>query len=308
MKSTRLMILIFILFCLITCGQPPEGIKEVNLINFIQDSLQELNRIKDNKELQKNYFKNLMENFNVLFVLLKDTSLVINSKPALPEEHTISYTLDGNKFIIAKPLYITVENKEVLISFDNSIWYSPKNDDKNNIEGLKNNYNFETNIENETKIYIDYQMAFSLGANPTIIKVNKDKEVVRLKKGMIFADKDEKKITVDLNKKILFIPEKTILSGRVNVEGNLIDSKTTDEGIISIKALQSLFVYFYKMSLSLSFDKNNWDVSVLSFDIEPSFKITAIDNDKVFFDIYTSAVYDKNKKSLSIVKLLIKAF
>ena len=53
--------------------------------------------------------------------------------------------------------------------------------------------------------------------------------------------------------------------------------------------------------------KKNWDVSVLSFEIEPSFKITATDNNKVFFDIYTSAVYDKDKKSLSIVKLLMRS-
>ena len=251
----RLIILLIILFFLITCGQPPEGIKEVNLINFIQDNLQELNRIKDNKVLQNNFFNNLEDNFNVLFIFQKDSSLNINSKTALPDKNSILYTLDGNKFITGRPLYITSENKEFLISFDNSIWYSPKNDVKNNIEGLSNNYYFETKIEPENKIFIDYKMDFSLGVRPKIFKVNKNKPVVRLKKGMIFADKDEKKVTVDLKEKILFVPEKTMISGRINVEGNLVDSKTTGEGVIKIKALQSLFIYFYKMKLSLSFDK-----------------------------------------------------
>ena len=149
-------------------------------------------------------------------------------------------------------------------------------------------------------------MSFDVGRAPKIMTPSKNKSIVELKKGMIFSNVDEKKVTTDLKKVILYVPEGTILSGRVNVDGNIIKSEFKDN-IISIKAIQNIFIYIKKYIFSISLDKKSWDVNILSFNIEPDFNVKAIDDKHIFFDIEVTANYLKDEISFSIVKLLLRA-
>lgn len=291
---------------LISCGQPPEGTQEVNLLKFIYDQLVRLDEIRNDKLKQRDYFKNMMDNFNALFVFKNGSLLIINSQEAVPDETTIAYTLKNNQIKINKSLYITNENKEMVISFDKVNWYSTKSDAKKNIEAIKNNYTFNPVYDDALRLSVNYKMAFSLGDNPVKVTINKNKNYAELKKGMIFSNKDEKLINIDLTKTVLYVPQNTVIYGSLKTQGNLIESYTTKDGVVSIKSMMDIFIYFNNMRLSMSFDKSKWDVSVLSFEIDPVFNIKAVEDNKIFFDINTTAIYDENKKSLSVVKLLLR--
>ncbi len=297
---------ILILFVLIGCGQPPEGTPEINLLKFIYDQLTKLDEVKNDREGQKNYFKSMMNDFNALFAIKEGSQLIIDSKEAVPNDSTFAYTLKNNRIIVAKPLYITSENKEMVISFDRVNWYSTKNDIKNNIEGIRNDYSFNPVYDNGLNLSVNYEMAFSLGENPKEVDVDQNKPIIDLKKGMIFGDQDQSKVNTDLRKVILFVPAGTVIFGSLKMQGNLVESNTSPEGKVSIRALKDIYIYLSGMKLSMSFDKSKWNVSLLSFEIDPVFNIRAVADNRIFFNINTTAIYDENKKSLSVVKLLLR--
>ena len=103
----------------------------------------------------KAYFKELMDNYDVLFIFKEGTSLVINGHTVNPDDKTLAYSLENNKFITTKPVYITVEKKKICYSMDNTTWYSSDNNIRKDIEGIKNRYHFDTKIINDNTIYID---------------------------------------------------------------------------------------------------------------------------------------------------------
>jgi len=305
MKITKFLLIFILAFLLlISCGAPPENIEESNIIYLVQDQLQKFNKIRDDKERQKKYFKELMESLDLLLVFKKDTSIIIKSREFHPSYDIIAHTLNDNKIITTKDIYITADKKETYFSLNNITWYSTKNDIQNNIEGIKNNYYFDTKIIEDT-LYIEYQMGLSLGDNPKKVDIGA-RPVVRLKKGMIFANKEKEKINIDLKEKILLVPKGTILSGNINVVGNIVKSNSKN-GIVTLTSLKDIYIYFDNKKFSLSFDRKNWDVSILSFDIKPSLNVTTVNDNEIYFDVHTSAVYDKTKKSFSIAKLLINA-
>ena len=122
---------------------------------------------------------------------------------------------------------------------------------------------------------------------------------------MVFSNTDDSKITTDLKKVILYIPPGTILLGKVNIDGNLIMSQSMSD-IISIKSLQDMFIYIKGNRFSLSFDKINWNLNILSFKIDPKIEVKAISNNEIFFNVTATAMYEKDKISMSIIKLLLR--
>lgn len=299
-------IVIILFFFITSCGEPPEGVKEIRLVDLIQSELQKLNDFKDDDDKLLNYLKFMTNKFEAVLTFPRDTSIFINSKEASPGKDDFMYTLDRNRFIITRPLYITAEKKDTLYSFDNKTWYNNKSDPNKEIEGIRNNYFFDTKIEGDN-IYVNYTMSFSVGRVPLIVELKDEREIVTLEKGMIFSNEDEKLITTDLNKKILFIPEHTIISGDINIHGNLIKSRIIENDLICVKAEQNIYLYIKGKKFSISFDKINWNPNVLSFQIEPTFDVRAIDDKHIFFDLAASAYFHEDKISMSIINLLLKA-
>lgn len=296
--------LLVIMILLSSCIKPTERTIEEDLISQIKMQLDELNRLKGKDEELKNRFKNLMENSDIMFVYHKGSSIIIDSSEAKPGKETIAYTLGDNKFRIARDLYVTVVKKKVAISLDGKSWFAMDNDARKDIEGLYNDYHFETKIEGDN-IWVDYAMAFSKGRNPLVVELPEERAVVRLQKGMVFGSRDEADITDNLNEKILLVPAGTNICGTFHIRGNLLKSSTDSGGRITISSLRDFYIYFRNSMLSLSFDRENWGVSILSFKVDPVFEIYSEEDDKVIFDISADAVYDANEKSLSIVKLLL---
>lgn len=304
-KFKFLFLLIIMLFVIITCGEPPQGTNEISLISFIKTNLDTLNQIKNDEEKFTNFFKEMSNNLQVILSFPKDTEINITSAKAAPSPDDIIYTLENNKFIIVKPVYFTFNKKESLFSFDNKTWYSTASDANKKIEGIKNNFYFDTKTQDKS-IFISYKTAMSLGRNPIISDFKEQREIVKLKKGLIFSSSDEKKINADLNKVILYVPENTILHGYLNVKGNIINSEIKD-GIIMLKAMQDLYFFIKKRMLSFSFDKINWNLNVLSFSINPVFDVYAKEDNEIYFNINATANYNEKQTSFSLVKLLLNA-
>ena len=301
----KFLICFFIFSTLFSCIKPPSDVDEVNLITLAKQLLDELNDIKENPKKSLEFFKNLTSNFHAIITFKNGTGIYISSKEATPNSNDFAHTLNNNSFIINKSLYITYEDKDFIYSFDKKVWYSNKSDANKEIEGIKNDYYFDTKIIDED-IHINYSMSFDVGRAPKMMVPSKDKLIVELKKGMIFSNVDENKVNTDLKKCILYVPKGTILSGIVNVDGNIIKSEFKDN-IISIEAIQDIFIYIKKNIFSISLDKKSWDVNILSFNIEPDFNVKAVEDKHIFFDIEVTANYFKDEISFSIVRLLLRA-
>jgi len=305
MKKIRLFSFIGIIFVLLfSCGGPPADMPETNIIEIISKNINILREIKNNPEKSLKYFKDITNNFNALIAFYKDSSITVLSEETTPNNDDFIYTLNNNEFLVRRGLYITSQDKDVLYSFDKNIWYSNKSDANKEIEGIRNDYYISSKVEGNN-IFIKYKMSLAVGRKPIIIKLDKPREIVTLKKDMIFANKDESKITVNLKEKILYIPENTLLKGSVNVTGNLVESQYK-KGLIYIKALQNIYIYIKGMSFSVSFDKRNWNPNILSFDINPDIEVYAKEDNEVFFNVTATAIYDKDKVSMSLVKLFLK--
>jgi|GEM_PF-1232385 len=287
-----------------SCAKPPDDVEEINIINFIKDFLDKLNELEDDPEAQLNFFKNIVNDFQAIIALYKDTEIYIKSIEAEPLKGDFMHSLDNNNFILKEDVYFTFEKKEPIFSLDNKTWYLNKADPNKKIEGVQNDYYFKTKVDNK-KIFIDYSMSFRLGRAPKIVKAPKHKEIVRLKKGMVFASDKEDKVDYDLSKVILLVPKGTLLSGRVKLSGNIAKVQSDNE-VIYVKSLQDIFMYIKNKFFSISLDKKNWNVNILSFNIEPVFEVKAIEDDQIFFDIKVTADYHKDKISFSIIKLLQK--
>lgn len=304
MKKIKLLLFTIIIFILIfSCGEPPVNMPETNLIDLIKKNLDLLNEVKNDVQKSINYFKELTNNFNALIAFYKDSTITTSSDEALPNKEDFLYTLKDNKFLVRRSLYVTFQDKQTLYSFDKIIWYSNRSDANKEIEGVKNDYYFNSKVDGNN-IYVKYKMSFSVGRNPIIVKLDKDRETIDLKKDMVFASSQQEKVTADLENKILFVPENTILDGSVNIDGNLVESKNT-ESDFTIKALQNIYLYIKGISFSVSFDKKNWNPNILSFDINPNIEVYAKDDNRIFFKVSATAIYNKDKTSFSIIKLLL---
>ncbi|MBN2546206.1 MAG: hypothetical protein JXB50_10445 [Spirochaetes bacterium] len=303
--NKTLLIFLILIFIITSCGEPPDGTEEIKLILFIKRNIDILNEIKNDEEKFLKYFKDMSNNLRLVLSYEKDTTILIRSKKITPEPDDFIYSLDDNRFMVCKSLYMTFYKKETIFSFDKKIWYSSLNDANKEIEGVRNNYFVNSKIDDKT-LYIDYKMAFSPGRNPKTVNFNEARQTVTLKKGMVFSNMDKNKINTNLTEKILYVPQNTMLSGNVNVTGNIINSQSKDN-VICLKAMQNLYFFIRKMMFSFSFDKVNWNLNLLSFSVDPKVEVYAKDDNHVFFDVTAEANYNAEKSSMSLIKLIVDA-
>ncbi len=184
---------ILILFMLFSCIKPPKGTNEINVTNLFKNIFDELNRDKDRPEEQLKFFEDIQTNFQAVISYFRDTTVYVSTSEAVPGPEDFAHTLKNNRIITDRTLYVTMEGRNMLFSFDNKTWYLDKSDPVTRIEGVQKDYHFDTRIEGND-FFVNYRMSFSLGRAPKIVDISrKRKEIISLKKGMVFASFDEKK-------------------------------------------------------------------------------------------------------------------
>lgn len=290
MKNIALFI-ILIIFILFSCIAPPENIKEINIFVWIQKMINKLNQAVKNREKQQELLNEAWNN-NEYFGFYKDSVIQITSYEEKKSDQF--YSLNNNSFIIKQPLYITYINNDMYVSKDGTNWLIFKlndNSDKGAQEYFEADYKIISNIEENGKILnIKYSISFIQKKEFKAIKLKEKKEIVKLSENMILADKDKNNLTIDLKKVILHIPENTIFSGKLKIDGNLVESNSTN-GIIKVRSLVDIFIYARNKMLAISFDRKNWGVSILSFNISPNLTVKSISDKHIEFSLYIKAIY-----------------
>jgi hypothetical protein len=308
MKKNKILFFCLLLIIIIiqSCIKPSKDEKEINIINLLKDTFDELNRNKDNPEEQLKFFKDIQTKFQAIVVFNKDSSIYINSMEATPSPENFAYTLNKNQIIVTRPLYVAFQGRNFCYSFDNKIWYIDKSDPIKEIEGIKRDYYFNTKIDGNN-LYIDYWMTFSLGRAPKTINIaKKKKEVLYFKKNKIFLTfNDEGKID-NIGDKIIYIPANTLLSWSMSIDGNFIKSDI-NESKAYISFMRDIFIFIKKKLFSLSFDKINWNVNILSFNIKPDILVKAIEENHIYFDFSINVMYEKGKINFSLIEVLMES-
>jgi hypothetical protein len=299
----RYVIYLAILVLLGSCIQPPEGMENVNILAFAKEVMDKNNTMKGDENKQNEYLGGIAKNLEKLFVLYNNSTINIKSREAKTESGDLGYSLANNRFKLLKSVYITFEKKDMIFSFDNVNWYSSKSDSSKKIEAINIKINYDTSMT-DNNLYIAYDAVFKMGRNPLIAKVTPGKEVVTLNDGMVLSSPDVDMITNNLEKMILLIPANSIIAGNMVMNGNIMKSFTTEDSMV-LKSLTDIYIFIKKNMFSLSFDHKNWNANILSFDIKPIFEARVSQGNVINFNIIVDANYDKDKVSLSIVKLLL---
>lgn len=296
-KLLKLFLLLLLISSLISCGAPPERAVETSLFKRISILLSKLNSAVGNAKEQKKIFNEIGSDENILS-FYKDSEIRIFSKKDKVSD--LFYSLDNNSFIIKKPFYITFIKNDMYLSLDCKDWLIFKMNDANQNENTNEEYFFGDYFfdvkydENNKLLDIIYTISFKLKEDKLkkadFKKIKDNREIVFLEKGMIFNDKSKEAITIDLKKKILFIPKDTILTGKLKLKGNIFES-SCDNNAICIKTLKNIFIYAKNKLLSLSFNKIDWNISILSFKISPDFIIKTTDSKDILFDFSIEVNY-----------------
>lgn len=307
MKKIKIVFYCLLLLLIMqSCIKPSKDEKEIDIINLLKDTFDELNRNKDKPEEQLKFFKDIQTKFQAIIAFNKESSIYINSIEVTPDLENFAYTLNKNQIIVTRPLYVVFEGRDFCYSFDNKTWYVDKSDPIKEIEGIKRDYFFNSKIDGNN-LFIDYWMTFSLGRAPKTIDIaKKKKEVIYFKKDMVFLSFDEKGKTDNIGNKIIYIPANTIISWSIGIDGNFIKSYF-NESKAYITSMQDIFIFIKKKLFSLSFDKVNWDVNIFSFNIKPDILVKAIEDKHIYFDFKVDVMYEKGKINFSLIEVLLES-
>jgi len=288
----RIFFIFLLTLLLFSCITPPENVKEINIFLWIQKMIEKMNRAVKNREKQKALLDEAWNN-NEYFAFYKDTVIQISSYEN--KKSDLFYSLNNNSFIIKQPLYITYIGNDMYVSKDGENWLIFKlNDQKDNQEYFEADYIINSSLENEGKILnIKYSISFTQKKEFKTVKLKEKKERVTLSNNMVLADKDKNNLTIDLKKVILYIPSETIFSGKLKIDGNVVESNSKD-GIIKIKSLVDIFIYAKNKMLAISFDRKNWGISILSFNISPNLTVKSLSDKHIEFFLYITALYKSN--------------
>ncbi len=307
MKKIKILFFcLLLIFIIQSCIKPSKDEIEINIINLLKDTFDELNRNKDKPEEQLKFFKDIQTKFHAIIAFNKDSSIYINTIEVVPEADNFAYTLNKNQIKVTRPLYVTFVGRDFCYSFDNKTWYVDKSDPIKEIEGIKRDYYFDSEIDGNN-LFIDYWMTFSLGRAPKTVNIaKKKKEILYFKKDMVFLSFNDKGKLDNIGDKIIYIPANTIISWSLGIDGNFIKSYF-NESKAFITSMQDIFIFIKKKLFSLSFDKVDWNVNILSFNIKPNFLVKAIDDNHIYFDFSINVMYEKGKINFSLIEVLLES-
>ncbi len=284
----KLFFLTIILFSLIACGEPPENIKTISVLDWISNILPKLNEINLDEERQKIFIEKEIQSKKQLIVFHKGQSIHLHTKQDKTSD--LFYSLDNNGFILKKPVYVTYEKKDMYISLDKRKWillkpFSTESD-------FEIDYKFESNI-NKNKIDIYFSNTAIIKDKLKNVKILKQqKPIKKLDSKMILKDdKNKNLLSIDLNKSILYIPENTILTGNLKISGNILTALKSSDTLI-ITALRDIYVYINNKMLNLSFDRQTWGLAtILSLKFNPNIQVKSKEKNTIYFCVDIEVSY-----------------
>ncbi len=279
----KIFLLVFMIFSMFSCKTPPKEMESINLLEWLNELLMKLNSVNLNEGKQKKFIEEEIQSQKTLILFKKNYT--INFNTIKDKESNFIYSIDNNSFILKRPIYITLENKETYIALDinKNSWFKLKLFGTGS--NIQNDYNFKCTVnENKDSINVDFTSALRIKKRlKEILILKKAKKLIKLSPNMALTKNNDKKaIFIDLNKVILFIPANTIFIGEINIDGNIITANKNQKGV-DIIALKDIFIYINKRMLNISFDRDDWSLSLSSIDFLPKLTIKSINENTINF-------------------------
>ena len=106
--SKYILLLIIILiscFLFLSCGNPPDEMIPINLLDWVNNILPKINNINLNQEKQKIFAAQEIQNKKELLAFKKNNSIYIHSKHE--KESGFLYSIDNNSFILKESWLIS---------------------------------------------------------------------------------------------------------------------------------------------------------------------------------------------------------
>ncbi len=279
---------------LISCRVPSKDMESTSFLEWsglFLTKLNDIDLINSSFKEKKNFLDEQIFSKKQLLGFFKDNSINLKTK----EELTSNFiqTLDNNSIILKRPLYITKKFGRLYGSSDAKEWFYIKPSNRKEIFEI--NYKFETVLD-ENKENLDVILTAAIDIKDELLTkedIKIEKPIVKLDPTVFSFKKGKKKEKPNLYKNIIYIPENTIVSGEINLTGNVVEAKR-EENSIKLTALRDIYLYNNKKSFNLSFDRDKWDFSFYRVNTEKELDVTSID-DQVKYNLNILLTYkDKN--------------
>jgi len=280
------------------CGEPPKEANEISLLSWIEHLIPKLNSVRDNKVAKKQLSKELENSIDIISFYKDHT---IKLKSAEDKRSDFIYSIANNSFLSKRGMYITFADNQMFVSLDKTNWVvfnftlmpQSNNDKDEPKENFKSDYIISYKLNKaKNEIEIVYSISFTPSDDMQTIKLKDNKPTFSLEKDMVLVDKDVKNTTIDLKKNILYIPEDTIFKSNMSINGNIVETKTSNNHI-EIKALRDIFIYVKNKMLSISFNRKKWNFSILSLKFSPSATIKSTSNKEIELDFFLDINYQE---------------
>lgn len=287
----------FSLFFLFSCGSPPENATYMNILELTDFLAKKTLILKGDHEALK-IFQEEGKNQNIVIEIDKDSKITFQTKyyPIPNKNENIGYSLDNHTYKLLKDLYLTKGKRknEFLFSFDHQTWYSTARKNKNSewIENIFVDYFFDVQYE-KTNNFLSLLLYGSakLGRNPFPVDPPLKSQTILTKQDQILYHAKGKG-DLQLHKNILKIPKGTTLKTMATITGNLINTKN-ENGLLQILFLKDLFLYYKKNSVSISFNKTDWDISIFNFQLKNDLKVMVTGEKEITIFGFMEIIYKK---------------
>ena len=263
----RYFCLIILIPVLFSCSvKPPEDLNAQNFLDLIYASTNKIQELKESEEDLKIYMDQ-SEKEETLAAFYSDESIILRDVKREFSSKALLYSDGMGKIVVNYNIYVTKNwLGKYLYSIDNETWYFQDNGSDNEIKNIDYKYDLDSSLSDDKKtLIIMFSWEVFIGENAISVKLG-SRELVNLHEGLILDHSDKKKININFKKQTLFIPRVTIVESEFNVRGNLIQSNINGHDII-IKPEKDLFLYSGDNKMGLSFDNENWDISIFAFKI-----------------------------------------
>ena len=259
-------ILILVVF-LSSCSAPPPETLKIDFLSSMESVLNEEDKpLSLFDTLQK--FRSIAETDELISVMHKGDTIRLIDGMASPDNKTILFTT-GNKILnVYQDFYVTTKwSGGYFYSLDGEIWYSTVNDRKKDIINLHYDYPLKTHY-NEDNRELTVKFSWKAGISDRAIAVDMNtKEIVSIRRDLIFLSTDKKMNSVNLNNYALKIPGGTKMHLNFLFSGNLLNSSESYQGTL-IEILKNFYFYSSDVSnikMGISLNGTDWNYSIFSF-------------------------------------------
>ncbi|TFG64568.1 MAG: hypothetical protein E4H36_02605 [Spirochaetales bacterium] len=286
-----------------SCGRPPDGTKTYNLLDFTAAMLKKADELQNNqKELID--FAKAASALETVLSFRENEEIIFRSTDFTPSPEHFAVSIPGNRFRTVKPVYITNgPRNEYLYSLDGETWYRSRNDNDKNIENLHIDFHYDVGHDRDAgRLVINHRTAARVGGTPQPEKIRNKRNIVPLAPGMRYSNTDKKRVTVNLDNNILYLPPGTILKGNFILTGNLLSSRLTASEY-SMKALRDLFLFRRGFLFAVSFNNEEWNNGILSFDINFALDLYSPEKGVLEMDILLGLTHKSSAREAKRISL-----